>query len=76
MLAMKLLLELYSVMGFQSRQAVYDMAARFFQLLCPVDVVFLIKTCLQLDQNGDLLAVFRRFHQGGNDGRADGESGR
>ena len=50
----------------QACQAVDDMAPGFFQLLCPEDIVFLIKTGLQFHQNRDLLPIFSSADQGGD----------
>ena len=47
--------------GLKPYQPVDHMAPCFFQHLCPYDIVFLIKSCLQFHQNGNLLAVFRRL---------------
>lgn len=54
--------------GLQPRQAVNDVAAGLFQLLGPVDVVLLVKPGFQLDQDGDLLAVFGGLFQRRDDG--------
>ena len=55
--------------GFQAHQAVNYVAARLFQLSRPYDIVFLVKTRLQLHKHGNLLSVFRRLGQRRNDGR-------
>ena len=49
-------------MTFEAVQTIDDAAARFLQRLCPVDVVLLIKSCAQLDNGGDFLAVFGKGH--------------
>ena len=63
-------------------KSVDDLAARLLQPLGPVDVVLLVEPGPQLDEHGDILAVFRRgaqvVHQLGPagqavDGDADGE---
>ena len=52
----------------QSNQTVNNMTACLFQHFCPDNIVFLIKTCFQLDQHRNLFAVFCRLCQRCNDG--------
>ena len=52
--------------GFKAHQAIDYMAACFFQLLCPHNIIFLIEPGLKLYQYGNLLTVFRRLSQGRN----------
>ncbi len=54
--------------GFQTRDPVDDMTACFFEPQCPVDVVFLIKACLQLHQYGHLFSILCCFSQSFYDG--------
>ena len=49
---------------------VNDVAAGFFKLACPFDIVGLVETGLDLDQCGDLLAVDSRFLQGVDNSRS------
>ena len=53
----------YFTVSFQPHQTIDNMTARFLQLLCPDDIVFLVKPCLQFHQNGNLLSVLRRLLQ-------------
>ena len=45
------------------------MAAGFFQLLRPLDIIFLVKTRFQLDEDQDLFPGLRRRRQSGNNRR-------
>lgn len=55
--------------GLEAGQTVNDVAAGFFELLCPVDVVFFVKARFQLDKHRDLFAVFSGFDKRRDDGR-------
>lgn len=55
--------------GLEAGQTVNDVAAGFFKLLCPVDVVFFVKARFQLDKHRDLFAVFGGFDERRDDGR-------
>lgn len=55
--------------GLEAGQTVNDVAAGFFELLCPVDVVFFVKARFQLDKHRDLFAVFGGFDERRDDGR-------
>ena len=48
----------------QAQQAVDDVYAFALQRSRPLDVALLVEARLELDQRGDLLAVFDRFQQG------------
>ena len=54
--------------GFQDYQAV-NCDTPPFQLSRPYDIVFLVKTRLQLHKHGNLLSVFRRLGQRHDNGR-------
>ena len=56
-------------MGLESHQTIDDMASCFFQFSRPDDIVFFIKSCLQLHQYRDLFAIFSGLGQGGDDWR-------
>ncbi len=47
--------------SFQAAQSVDDETTRSLQLLRLSKVVFFIETCLHLEQDGDVLACFRRL---------------
>ena len=53
--------------GLKPHQAIDDMAAGFLKHLSPVDVIFLIKPCLQFHQYGYLFAVVSCLSQRCND---------
>ncbi len=44
-------------MRFQAHQAVGDVHALLLKQFRPFDIAFLVKTCFQLNQNGDLFAI-------------------
>ena len=44
---------------FQANQTINNMTACFFQHFCPHNIMFLIKTCLQLYQNRNLFTILR-----------------
>ena len=54
--------------GFKSGKTVNNVTACFFKLVCPLNVVFLVKASLKLDKNSNLLAVFSGFDECGEKG--------
>ncbi|CDA05912.1 unknown [Blautia sp. CAG:257] len=60
--------------SFQTYQAIDYVTAGLFQHFCPYNIIFLIKPGLQLHQNSNLLAVFRRLRQSRNDRRISADT--
>ena len=56
-------------MRLQPDQPINHMAAGFFQLLRPLDIIFLVKTRFQLNEDQDLFPGLRRRRQRGNNRR-------
>ena len=53
----------------ESCQTIDDVAARMLKLTRPDNVIFLVETGFEFDQDCNLLAVFSRLCQGSDDGR-------
>ena len=48
----------YFAVGFKSGKTVNNVTACLFKLIRPLNVVFLVKSCFELNKYGDLLSVF------------------
>ena len=54
--------------GLVAHHAVHHVCAHSLQTLCQINVVCLVKTSPQFNNNGDFLSVLGRFYQSVNDG--------
>src|SRR5262245_22265345 len=57
-------------MGLESPHSIDDVHALVFKLPSPFDIVFFIKSGLQLDKDGHLLSIDAGFHQRVNNWRS------
>ena len=60
--------------GLKAHQAIYYMAPCLLKHLCPVDIVFFVKTGFQLHQNRHLLSIVRCLRQSRNNGRVSADT--
>ena len=49
--------------SFESAQSVHNMTAGFFKLLCPMNIIFLVKACFKLNKNSNLFSVFGSLYK-------------